>query len=84
MTRVRIEDLPPKLRKQVEAKAAASGSATRDEGTETGSRAGQRTSRDAGPAYRCCRCGETFPRYGAAIERHADAHGGARLEAILR
>lgn len=80
MTRVRIEDLPPKLRAQVEERAAAE-PAPSGEGVGRGARG--RGSVSPGPAYRCKTCGATFARYGAAAERCADAHHGARLEAIL-
>lgn len=75
MTRVRIEDLPPKLREQVLAKAESPAPSSKR------SRAVARGG--SGTPYRCHTCGATFERYGAAAERCADSHGGARLEAIL-
>jgi len=78
VTRVRIEDLPPKLRKQIEEKAGEGEGGTRVSARQTRTPVPGR-----GSPYRCHTCGATFTHYGAKAERHADEHGGARLEAIL-
>ena len=79
MTRVRVEDLPPGLRRQVLAEAEAGPA----DGPTPTSRRARVSARGKGTPYRCGTCGEVFGRYGKAAEDHADGHGGARLEAIL-
>lgn len=34
-------------------------------------------------AWRCHKCGATFTAYAPA-ERHADSHGGGRIEVVYR
>lgn len=83
MTRINIKDLPPKLRAQV---LAADEGPTPPPSSTTSNRRTRVPSgevRGPGPSYRCRTCGTEFVRYGAAAERCADSHGGARLEAIL-
>jgi len=80
MTKLRVEDLPPKLRAQVLASDAGGTPALPAE--ERGERTGG-AARSPGPRYCCHTCGELFERYGQTIEKHADTHHGARLEAIL-
>lgn len=79
MTKVRLEDLPPKLRAQALEKAGDSAPGP----TRKGRPAPLRGSGGAGPAYRCHTCGETFARWGAAAERHSDENHHHRLDAIL-
>lgn len=45
--------------------------------------AGRRQKPLARSVYRCQTCGESLTGAWAAAERHADAHGGARLELDL-
>lgn len=82
---VRIEDLPPNLRKRlaetaekVAPKTRASGSPRRVEEPETGSNPAK-----GGPAYRCHTCGQEWPRWGAAVERHTAETGHSRFDMAL-
>ena len=83
MTPVDAGDLPPKVRRQVEEQARALPRNTAANTAEPRRKAREAVAIDRGPAYRCATCGEVFDHYGAPAERHADGHGGARLEAVL-
>lgn len=81
--RIRLEDLPPALRRQI---AAA------DQRGETRSRARTDSTQPPrarparlgpGARVRCCTCGQVFDHYGVDVERHADGHGGARIALVL-
>lgn len=68
---MRLSDLPADVRRQIKAGKAAIPSPA------TNRRA--RAARPAEVSYRCGSCPEVSTSYAAA-ERHADSHGGARIE----
>lgn len=83
--------MPPKLRRAAVAGLAraevtrAERAAARARPTPEGATVTARPRAAAHPggwARRCATCGDVLPSYAAA-ERHADAHGGARLEIDL-
>lgn len=82
---VRITDLPADVRKRLQSRAekvapktGVSGSPRLVEDPETGSNPTK-----GGPAYRCHTCGQEWPRWGAAVERHTAETGHSRFDMAL-
>jgi hypothetical protein len=77
----KLNDLPPKLRKQVEANAVG-----REVSVPARRRPVQRSKKSDADnwrgEWRCASCPETF-RHWAKAERHADATGHSRIEVVL-
>lgn len=78
MTRVRLEDLPPSIRRQIEAKAGEAGMVP---GGGEGHVRGTRAAPSPGPAYRCVGCDAVFKTYGR-FEKHSDESGHHRGEIL--
>ena len=72
MTPLRLEDLPPKFRRKLEAENRLLPS------TPTG----QRSRLVSGGTFRCHACKHETKSYAAA-ERHADAKGHVRIELLV-
>jgi len=81
MTRVRLQDLPPAMRERVLAQQVTTGG--HDKRARPDPAGPSPPAAGSGPRYRCHTCGAEFERYGAAAERCADSHHGARLDAVL-
>jgi hypothetical protein len=77
---IRLDDLPPgRLRDAALAALAESPATSAPVRTSTAARARARPPRGR---YRCNTCGALESAYAPA-QRHADAHGGARIEIML-
>lgn len=81
MTRVRLEDLPPKMREKVLAGEVEGSPPVKR--VRPASESPNSARSGAGPRYRCHACGAEFDHWGVKVERHADENHHHRLDAIL-